>query len=215
MKFILTSLLFCTLFLSNVQKLHAHPHTWIDLETALIFDPDGKVSGLWVGWLFDDFYSAFTLEEMTPDAKGNYDQKALNDLAQQNLKNLSEYSYFTFINVDGKKAASQPVTDYKTHVEKNRLWMEFTVTLAQPIDPKTHKIDYAVYDPTYYVEILHAAEGDPIQLIGEKSMGCGYAMKKPEPPKELSLMAADMDKDETAGDGIGVYFSETVELSCP
>lgn len=192
----------------------AHPHSWIDLETSLIFNEKGEVAGLWVGWLFDDFYSAFTLEETARNKDGGYDQKSLDALAEQNLKNLSEYSYFTFIRADEKAVSMQPVTDYKTYVSKNRLWMEFSVMLEQPLDPKTHKIDYAVYDPTYYVEILHAANGDPVQLVGN-TQGCGYRLKTPEPPEELSLMAAGLDKTETAGDGIGVYFAERVVLSCP
>jgi len=203
------------LFLIFSTPARAHPHSWIDLETALLFDDQGMVTGLWQGWLFDDFYSAFTLEGMAPDKDGGYDQVALNSLAETNLKNLSEYSYFTFIHADGAQPPYKPVESYKTFVENNRLWMEFTVMLETPIDPKQHKIDYAVYDPTFYVEILHAATGDPVQLNGKGAAQCGYRLKKPEPPKEISLMAAAMDKDQTAGDGIGIYFAEHVEISCP
>ncbi|NVK19983.1 MAG: DUF1007 family protein [Methylocystaceae bacterium] len=210
MKFLV--MLFLVLGASLPAK--AHPHSWIDLETSLIFNEKGQIKGLWVGWLFDDFYSAFTLEETPRNKDGGYSQKSLNDLAEQNLKNLSEYSYFTFIHSDGKAVTFKPVTDYKTYVSKQRLWMEFTVMLENPIDPKAHKIDYAVYDPTYYVEILHAASGDPIQLVGN-TQGCGYRLSMPEPPEELSLMAAMLDQSETAGDGIGVFFAEKVVLSCP
>jgi len=205
----------CLFFTLAHATARAHPHSWIDLETSLIFNDQGQVIGLWQGWLFDDFYSAFTLEGMAPDKNGKYDQKALNSLAETNLKNLSEYSYFTFIHKDGKQPAYHPVHDYKTFVENNRLWMEFSVMLTEPIDPKAHKIDYAVYDPTYYVEILHAATGDPVQLSGKGALGCSYRLKNPEPPKEMSLMAAAMDKSESAGDGIGIYFAQHVEISCP
>jgi len=185
------------------------------MDTSLIFNEQGQATGLWVGWLFDDYYSAFTLEVIQRQEDGSYDQKALNRLAEENLRNLSEYSYFTFIKVDGKQTPYLPVTDYKTHVSQNRLWMEFTVMFKDAIDPKKHAIDYAVYDPTFYVEILHEAKGDPIQFIGTGARGCGYALKRPEPPEEISLMAGMLDKDETAGDGIGQYFAERVVISCP
>ncbi len=195
-------------------RAFAHPHSWIDLETTLLFDDKGQITGLWVGWLFDDFYSAYTLEETARNKDGGFDQNALNDLAERNLKNLEEYSYFTFIRADQKQQSYKTVTDYKTFVDGNRLWMEFSVMLETPLDPKTHKIDYAVYDPTYYVEVLHAIDGDPIQMVGN-TKGCGYQLKTPEPPKELSLMAAALDQTESAGDGIGVSFAERVVLSCP
>jgi len=214
MKQIISLTLLLLFSLSVSSRVQAHPHSWIDLETSLIFNDEGKVIGLWQGWLFDDFYSAFTLEGMKPDNDGKYDTKALNELAETNLENLSEYSYFTFIKIDGKKGNYQKVKDYKTFVEGNRLWMEFSVMLNEPVDPKAHAINYSVYDPTYYVEILHAEGGDPIQLTGAGSQGCGYEMKKPEPPKEMSLMAAAMDRNQSAGDGLGVYFSEQVEISC-
>jgi len=62
-----------------IKPVQAHPHSWIDLETALIFNKDGKIKGLWVGWLFDDYYSAFTLEEIKPDETGQYPQKELDE----------------------------------------------------------------------------------------------------------------------------------------
>jgi len=203
---------FCLLILAS--RPQAHPHSWIDLETTLLFNDQGQVTGLWQGWLFDDFYSAFTLDGMKPDENGKYDQKALRKLAATNLKNLSEYSYFTFIEADGKTQPLQEVSAYKTYIQGNRLWMEFSVMLEKPLNPRDIKLEYAVYDPTYYVEILHAVQGDPIQLTGTGAMGCGYRLKKPKPPEEMSLMAAALDQNETAGDGIGVYFAEHVEISC-
>jgi len=193
--------------------VQAHPHSWIDLETALIFDGDGKIEGLWVGWLFDDYYSAFTLEETQPDKFGEYPQEKLNELAETNLKNLAEYNYFSFLRADGKQLAIKPVTKYKTSV-KRRLWMEFTIELETPIDPRSHKIDYAVYDPTFYIEILHAENGDPIRMIGDKALGCNYKLVKPEPPKELSFMAAALNKDETPSESIGASFAEQIDILC-
>ncbi|MDV7340494.1 DUF1007 family protein [Terasakiella sp. A23] len=203
----------CAFVLLFSVRAQAHPHSWIDLETTLLFDDQGRVTGLWVGWLFDDFYSAYTLEETARNEDGTFDQKDLDALAERNLTNLEEYSYFTYIRADEKQQTYKKVTDYKTFVDGHRLWMEFSVMLETPIDPVTHKVDYAVYDPTYYVEVLHALDGDPIQMVGNTN-GCGYQLKKPEPPKELSLMAAALDKTETAGDGIGVSFAERVILTC-
>lgn len=185
----------------------AHPHAWIDLETTVVFDDAGLVKGLRVGWLFDDFYSAFSLDGVKPT------QDALNILAETNLKNLSEYDYFTQITADGKKLATQKVTDYHTELRGKRLWLEFFVPLESGVDPKKSKLTYAVFDPTYYVEILHAETGDPIRLEGQ-AKGCGYRLTPPQPPEDISLMAAAMDQTQTAGDTIGDYFAEHVTLRC-
>jgi len=198
-------LLFVLFFFPSVAK--AHPHAWIDMETAVLFDDKGMVTGLRVGWLFDDFYSAFSMEGIQPT------QKRLNELAEANLKNLSEYNYFTQMKVEGQLLKHKPVETYTTQLIGNRLWLEFDVMLETAINPKKQSLTYAIFDPTYYVEILYSKEGDPIRMVGNSS-GCGYAVKLPEPPKEMSLMAAALDKTETAGDTIGTYFAEKVTLSC-
>lgn len=203
-----------SLFLSLSPKAQAHPHSWIDLETAPLFNKEGQITGLWVGWLFDDFYSAFSLEETKRNPDGTYNQADLDKLARTNLTNLSEYSYFTFAHVNGKEIPFLPVEIFKTNVQNNRLWMEFEVTFIEPIDPRTAQFDYAVYDPTYYVEILHAEAGEPVNLIGAEGINCGYTLNKPQPPEELSLMMADLDQTENAGTGVGIHFSEKVEISC-
>lgn len=200
--FIVLTVLLC---LSTNAK--AHPHAWIDLETTVVFDDAGLIKGLRVGWLFDDFYSAFSLDGVKPT------QDAFNKLAETNLKNLSEYNYFTQITADGKKLATQKVTEYNTELQGNRLWLEFFVPLVDPVDPKKVKITYAVFDPTYYVEVLHAETGDPIRLEGNTN-GCGYRLIPPQPPEDISLMAAAMDQTQTAGDTIGDYFAEHVTLRC-
>lgn len=207
-KMIRRLLLTLVLTLSLSIQAHAHPHAWIDMETALIFDDQGRVTGLRVGWLFDDFYSAFSLDGIEAT------QQKLNELAEINLGNLKEYKYFTDIKIDGVRQKHGDVSEYNTELIGNRLWLDFVVPLLEPVDPMTHEIVYSVYDPTYYVEILHATEGDPIRFEGAANAACGYAMKNPEPPEDIALLAAALDKTETAGDAIGTYFAERVVLSC-
>lgn len=192
----------------------SHPHNWIDLETAAVFNEDGLITEIWVGWLFDDFYSAFTLEGLSKDETGKYEQKKLDELAEVNLKNLSEYDYFTFVEKNGQPVQNAVVTDYKTHVDGWRLWMEFRVPLETPLDPRTDRITYKVYDPTYYVEILHIEDKIPVSLAGKGALGCGYELIAPEPPEELAMFAASLDQTESGGNELGENFAEEVKITC-
>lgn len=198
---------FVTVFLMSAP-VKAHPHAWIDMETAVIVNGKGEVTGLRIGWLFDDFYSAFTMDGISVT------QEALNALAETNLKNLSEYDYFTRVLVDGEKVSVKPVTQYQTEVIENRLWMEFVVELTASVNPMKSNVTYSVFDPTYYVEILHAKEGDPIRIEGGENLGCAYNVTPPEPPEEIYLLASSLDKTQTAGNSIGTYFAEKVSLQC-
>jgi len=185
----------------------SHPHAWIDMETTVLFSETGAIEGVRVGWLFDDFYSAFSLDGL----EGT--QQQLNELADINIKNLSEFDYFTRIRLNGEDQTFLPVTRYETALSGNRLWLEFDVMLASPIVPSAGQVQYSVFDPTYYVQILHAEQGDPIRLTGNAG-DCGYQLQGPQPPDDIALLAQAMDQTETMGPTIGHYFAETVDLSC-
>ena len=45
-------------------KAVAHPHAWIDLRSKILFDDDGRMTGLELEWLFGDFYSAYVLQDV-------------------------------------------------------------------------------------------------------------------------------------------------------
>jgi ABC-type uncharacterized transport system substrate-binding protein len=187
-----------------------HPHAWIDLKTAILVDDTGRVTGVREDWLFDDFYTAFVLEEVG----GTITREALLDLAARNLTNLKEYSYFTFFEIDGVQPAYRPVTQFDSEMRDDRLSMQFTVSLVQPADPRTARISYAVYDPTYYVEVLHAEAGDAVRFSGTPPKPCHLRLEKAKPSVEDVAFAAALDQTQSAGDGLGVLFAERVHIDC-
>ncbi len=194
------------------SSVTAHPHAWIDLKTTPLFNDKGEVIGLKQLWLFDDFYSAYILQTLPKADDGLYEQKAVDELAKLNLQNLEEYKYFTVIKGDEKPLEHGKVTKYKSYVEGNRLAMEFDLPLKKPIDPKSVPVEYLVYDPIYYIEILHVKSDDAVTL--PKAGPCVYSLVPPSPAREQSLAAANLDRDDTAEYGFGVYFAEIVSLTC-
>jgi ABC-type uncharacterized transport system substrate-binding protein len=191
----------------------AHPHAWIDLKTSAVFDDAGAFVGVHVDWLFDDFYSLFILEEIG-SADGTIPPEALMDLAQRNLRNLAEYSYFTFIEVDGAKGEYAAPQNVHSELRDGRLAMQFTVPLLQPVDVRTSAVSYGVYDPTYYIEVLHMEEGDAVTLSGAAPNGCAAELQKPAPSMADVALAASLDQTETAGEGLGELFAEIIVIRC-
>lgn len=193
----------------------AHPHAWIDLKSNVLFNDDGQVTGLRVHWLFDEFYTFYAIEEFDQDGDGQPDEDNLWKLAVVNLESLAEYGYFTFIKVDGVAPATGQVTEYDTFMDGERLVLIFTVDLLVPADPRSHQVTYAVYDPTYYIEITHAARSeDPIRFEGAAPEGCSFELRYPDPDEDILFFAATLDQTQSAGDGLGVYFAEEVAVLC-
>lgn len=189
----------------------AHPHAWIDLRSKVVLDDDGKVTALELAWLFDDYYTVLVAEEL--GTGGQPSDELLHEIAERNLANLRDHDYFTSVTYDGVHQAVGEVTRYETEVHDGRLWMRFEVPLEQPLDPRKGDLTFAVYDPTYWIEIVHL-EGEPILFSGEGAENCLGRIRQPNPTMEQVSLAAALDKDETAGDDLGELFAETVVVSC-
>ncbi len=194
-----------------MQAANAHPHAWIDLRSGVILNAEGKVEALTLEWRFDEFYSAFVLEDIV--RAGEVTEEALQTLVRENMVSLRDYNYFVEAQYDGKPVALGDARD-GTMVEKNkRLVMQFVVTLAEPVDPKTHEFEYAVYDPSYYVEILHV-ENDLVTVGGPGAGECLATIKTPDPDAEAVGLAASLGKNEQGPSGLGRLFAEVVSVAC-
>lgn len=194
-----------------VQTANAHPHAWIDLRSGVILNGDGKIEALTLEWRFDEFYSAFVLEDIA--RAGEVTDEALQTLVQENMVSLRDYNYFVEAQYDGEPVALGDARD-GTMVEKNkRLVMRFVVTLAEPVDPKARDFEYAVYDPSYYVEILHV-ENDLVTVTGPGAGNCLAMIKSPDPDAEAVGLAASLGKNEQGPPGIGRLFAEVVAVTC-
>ncbi len=197
---------------TNQAPVSAHPHVWIDLRSSLVVDSAGRVTAVEQEWLFDDFYSMYVYQA----AQGTVRDiaKALRELAGQNLKNLEEYRYFTDLRAGGERVAFAEVTDYDSEVRGNRIWMRFVVPLVQPVNPRTERMQFAVYDPTYYIEVVYA-KGAEVGLGALAGQGCTADVREPTPSEDAVNLAASLDRDETAGDTLGELFAEWVDIRCP
>jgi ABC-type uncharacterized transport system substrate-binding protein len=189
----------------------AHPHAWIDLRSRVLLDGEGRVASLELAWLFDDYYTVLVAEEL--GLGGTPSKDYLDEIAERNLTNLREYDYFTAITFKGERQPIGDVTRYETEVHDGRLWMRFEVPLEQPIDPEEGEVTFSVYDPTYWIEILHL-EAEPILFSGKGAESCLGEIIQPNPTIEQVSLAAALDQDETAGDGLGELFAEKVVVSC-
>lgn len=190
---------------------HAHPHAWIDLRSTVVLDDQGRVRALELDWLFDDFYTAYIAEQYTKDEGSP--TSFLEELANTNLTQLAEYGYFTDARLDGERLEAGPVEHFETGLRGQRLWLRFELPLAKPVDPRQGRFTYAVYDPTYYIEILHL-EDEPIAFRPASDDQCSARIEPANPSLEAVGLAAALDSTESGGDSLGQLFAETVVLDC-
>jgi ABC-type uncharacterized transport system substrate-binding protein len=191
----------------------AHPHAWIDVKVKVLFDEKGRIYGLEENWVFDPLYTAFALEDPKRPKDAAPDQATIDAISKENFKNIGEFDYLTLVESGGAKARFAGARDLKSGYTDNRLWMTFTLLLEDPLDPTVSPVDYLVFDPTYYIEMLHAEGGGAITLSGA-GKDCKYALKAPNPDPNAVALAASLDKTQSAGNELGQLFAERVTIRC-
>ena len=200
--------------LSLAEAASAHPHASIDVTVEVNFDKAGHVTSLRQTWLFDEFYTSFALEGLPRDKAGKPDPKKLNALFIQNIKNLEPYHYYTLVESAGARIAFEKVPDVFTRMVGNRIEMTFTLPFSKPLALQRAALRYAIFDPSYYIEMLHIQAANAITLKGAPQ-GCSFKLEKPEPDPKAVALAYAIDQTQTGGDGLGLNFAEWVTVQCP
>ena len=205
------ALLITALLLFSGQ-VTAHPHAWIDLRIAVLFSEDGHVEALRQEWAFDPTYSHLLLEDMAADQPHLDLDTALNTMAERMLANLSEYRYFTEITLGERHLEPAAVRDATLSLRQRRLHLQFELPLEGPRPDPDLPLTYRVYDPTYWIEILHDPE-DVIHLAGGE--GCSARIQPPRPEAWMVAYAATLNRDQRAPiDDLGRPFAEVVSVEC-
>lgn len=200
-------------FVAGAAPAHAHPHAWIDLSVAIRFDTDGRVTGLHQTWLLDPLYTAYAIQGRDGDGDGQPDPERLRELLDLNLSNLADYDWFSRVWRDGEPVGLKPPREAETRMVGDRLEMAFFLPLAEPASPSEAALTYAVFDPTYYIEVLHA-ETDALVSLDGAPAGCATDIAAPNPTADAVSLAASLDRTQSAGDGLGILFAEKVALRC-
>jgi ABC-type uncharacterized transport system substrate-binding protein len=193
----------------------AHPHVWVTMTSAVVYSPDGAITGVRHAWTFDDMYSAFAVQGLESKKKGEFTTEELKPLAQVNVESLKEYDFFTYAKANGKDVTFSEPVDY--HLEFNAkdtvLTLHFVLPLKAPL--KTKALNLEVFDPSYFVDFA-LAEKDPVSL--EKApAGCQIALAKPqEMTKEMAQKLAEIPPDGKIPDNsYGAAFSNKISVKCP
>ena len=206
-------LLILLLLLITATKVNAHPHVWIDLRIKPVMNEQSALLGLEQAWRFDPFYSLVLIEELEKGGDATELEERYDQLAWEIVKNLNSVNFFTqgyFL-----QAASQwgQVTEATLLRRGQRLELRFYLPLAQPLLLKDSSFNYQIYDPTYYIEMLHATEAG-LDKTG-LTAGCKLELKAPTPSSSLIEQALALDKTETSEDPeLGKHFAEQVTLGC-
>nr|WP_300310193.1 DUF1007 family protein [Halomonas sp.] len=217
MRSILNMLIVMVLSLAAPVVVEAHPHSWIDLSVRLEVDDKGRLQALEQAWRLDPFYSLVLLEDLAAEPDGM--NVALDRLRGDMLRTLAPQGFFTEAEVDGQALSFKGVTEATVMNSNDRIVLHFRLPLRKPITLAGHRLSYRVYDPTYYIEVVHEAEDDgstplPNALVVPDRLNCEHEIVKANPDPEKVAEASRLDIDETGDPRLGRFFAETGRVDC-
>jgi ABC-type uncharacterized transport system substrate-binding protein len=190
---------------------HAHPHAWIDVHSTVLVSPDGRISAFREQWLFDDMYTAAVMNGMAADSPTG--RATVGEFASEVMENLRPYGYFTKVIVDGASVPLVRATQFEGAMKKGRLQLSFTAPLATPVDPTDRHVAYEIYDPSYFIQMMHLPEQPP-SIQGSTRRACHLKVTPPNPSPQDIARAYALDRGAQADDTLGDLFAEKVDIQC-
>jgi ABC-type uncharacterized transport system substrate-binding protein len=206
--------LIALLILAFAATAQAHPHVWVAVRSEVVFNPEGKVTGVRHAWEFDEMYSAFAVQGLGKSGKAPT-REELAGKAQEIVENLPEFEFFTYARQNGAKAPFKAPQDvYLDANDKKIVTLHFFLPLETPVAVKK-PFSFQVYDPTYFVA-FGLEKKDPVKLANAPA-GCSVSLVEPAP-----LVAADDRKLSEAffqnmspGADFGMKLATRAIVACP
>jgi len=158
----------------------AHPHIWIDAKAKIVFNEQGELTGIYNTWTFDEAFSVWQIQGLDTNGDGITSSEEMQDLADENLKGLAEYKFYTLAGEGDATLPMASMDNARFEFKDNRSTLTFGIEPQGPYRIKG-KFEIAIADPEYYVAISFADLSD-VELVNAPA-GCRLGA---EPPRELS-----------------------------
>ncbi len=164
--------------------LAAHPHMQLYSQCSLDFT-DGELTGLWIQFEFDKFFSSEIIWGYDTDGNGEFDDAETGELKKSVLSSFQDYNYFTFIRLGKERMFPDRAEHFSArYKEEDDLFFRFRI----PLDDFPYRDFYiAIYDATFFCA-CRLNRGDPAAFTTEtffRTEGTGI------PPVEISIEEND------------------------
>jgi ABC-type uncharacterized transport system substrate-binding protein len=189
---------------------HAHPHVYVTMKSEIVYDAEGRMTGIRHHWTFDDMFSSYATQGLESKEKGKFTREELQPLAEVNVTSLKEFDFFTQGKMDGKKAEFEQPVDYFLEQKDDLLTLHFTLPLKTPTATKT--IDLDIYDPLYFVA-FEFADKEPITLKGAPA-SCKLSTVKLGDETQTKSLSESIFSRPDPNNPFGAQFANKIAVKC-
>lgn len=194
----------------------AHPHVWVKAKAEIVYDSNGKVTGVGHAWTFDPAYSAYSVQGLDKNNDGKLTPDELQELATLNTESLAEFGYFTTLKANGAKQEFESPRDYSMAFDNGQITLKFQLPLKTPAQGN-RAVSLEVYDPSYFVSFELTEGDDPVRLAGAPQ-GCAVTLTRPKAPdsaRQQKLSEAFFEAMTSGSAAYAASFSTRAIVACP
>lgn len=119
-----------------------------------------RLSGCWIEWTFDQFFSADIIQAYDHDGNGTFDAKETKEVYNGAFINLKNYYYFTFIRQGATRTNPPSVDKFTAGIRDRKMWYRFFIDLSKTAPGE---ICLSVYDYTFFCDIRYP-DASPVKL---------------------------------------------------
>ncbi|WP_455190007.1 DUF1007 family protein [Foliimonas ilicis] len=201
--------------LCSTSAARVHPHVFAEARLDVVLAEDGKsVKSLRHLWRFDDLFSSTVLMEFDKNSDLKLDDDELHDVADTVFQSLAEFDYFQLVTIDGKDFKMKPPAQFIANYEHDQLIILFESEPAEPL-PLSGKIDFGVYDPTFYTAIDFV--DDENMAVSNLPAWCTRSVVRPDPDEALAQNQSKLTDaffNDPSGTDMSKIFATRLELNC-
>lgn len=159
-------------------RVQAHPHVFVDARLEIVFTGAGAVREIRHIWTFDQLFSSWQTQGLDTNADGELSEAELQGLADENMKMLAGYRYFTLAGEGSRDLPLASMDDAKVSMEEGRAVLRFGLEPQEPY-PIGDTLNISVRDPEYYTAISFSGVED-IALVNPPD-GCNVTLIPRQP----------------------------------
>lgn len=192
----------------------AHPHVFAEARLDVVVGGDGTVESLRHLWRFDDLFSSTVLVEFDQNGDLELDDAELQEVSNTIFASLAEFNYFQLVTVDGKDVAMNPPPRLMANYENGQLIVMFESAPKAAL-PLSGKIDFGVYDPTFYTAIDFTE--DENMAVADLPSGCTRTVVRPDPDEAIAQNQGSLTDaffSDPTGTDLSKIFATRLELNC-
>lgn len=188
----------------------AHPHVFVTIKSEIVYDAEGKMTGIRHAWTFDDMFSIYATQGLDSKQKGVFTREDLAPLAEVNVTSMKEFDFFTQGKLNGEKIAFGDPKDYWLDYKDQVLTLNFTLPVKTPV--KVQDLNLDIYDPVYFVS-FELAEKDPITLVAAPA-NCKLVVAKPKDSGAAKTLSESAVSQMDPKNPFGTQFANKISVKC-